>query len=138
MDFEFGFSRVFCPGSDPVENAIELEFNINRLVQRNLTYLRYHAAPSLYHSRVVYGRTKIWLDIGRVLELGHADCKSLSSWRIAEMVHNKLCKMKPKPVFRWKLRPDGSGISDYHILIQTENGYECPSKTLGMGQQYNL
>lgn len=138
MDLTFSFPHVFNPQSNAKEDAYVLRAALDFLTRVNLEYLRNHAAPSLYSSRVVYGRTREWLSIPAVLKLGFADCKSLSAWRIAEAIHRREFKIAPIPVFRWKYRGDkvSQGIKDFHVLIQTSpTEYECPSRKLGMGEE---
>lgn len=130
----FDDPHVFNPGSDPVEDATVLRAHLLDRVAVNLEYLRRHSVPALYQSGVVYGRTIKWLSIPAIRKLTYADCKSLAPWRIAEMIHYKICK-DPKPVFRFAYRPNGGGIKDFHVLIDTEKGLECPSRILGMGRQ---
>ncbi len=145
--FEYSASHVFYPGSDPVEDATALRAMLLASVAVDLEYLRRHSTPLLYESGVVYGRTKQWLAISDILAARKADCKSLAPWRIAEMIHYKICT-DPKPVFRWDprpgtVRPNGDCIKDYHVLIDirpcktkwsSPQGHECPSRILGMGK----
>lgn len=128
-------SHVFYPGSDPVEDASVLKAHLDNRVAVNLAYLqrRKGKVPKLYDSGVVYGRTTKWHSIPGILKLGYADCKSLAPWRIAEMIYYGVCK-DPIPVFRYDYRPNGGGLKDFHVLIDTPQGHECPSRQLGMGQ----
>lgn len=137
MDLTFSFPHVFHPQSNAKEDAYVLRAALDFLTLVDLEYLRNHAAPSLYSSRVVYGRTREWLSIPAVIKLGYADCKSLSAWRIAEAIFNREFSTAPVPTFRWKYRNDNTHIKDFHVLIQTPDGYECPSRRLGMGKEEN-
>lgn len=130
MQIVFNLSSVFYPGSNSDEDAYVLRCMLDALIGVNLAYLRYHAAPPLYRAGVVYGRTQEWESIPDVMLRGFGDCKSLSAWRVAELRNKDL---KANPVFRWRVRSDGSRIKDFHILVQTMTGYEDPSRQLGMG-----
>jgi hypothetical protein len=124
----FPLPHAFTPGSSALENAKVLKAMMQALVATDEAYLEHHAAPKLYASRVVYGRTNEWEAIPAVLARGHADCKSLAAWRVAELRKEG---QRADIVFRWRERPNG--VRDYHILIVTPKGYEDPSKVLGMG-----
>ena len=130
MQIVFNLSGVFTASSSTLENAITLRALLEALIQTDLAYLRNHAAPKLYASRVVYGRTSEWERIPDVIRRGYGDCKSLSAWLIAEY---RMQGIAAKPKFRWKRRDSfGTGVPDYHILVQTSKGLECPSRRLGM------
>lgn len=155
MDIVFNIQQAFYPGASGVDNALALKELLDCMVKLNLAYLRYHSAPPLYASGVVYGRTTIWepiaalylpnkharRDFGKVTfwdPIGNyggkkrGDCKSLSAARIAELIRQG---KKAKPVFRFKLRDiDRPGVADFHILVMTEDGFEDPSAKLGMNQ----
>ncbi len=154
MEITFNFPYVFVPGSSRVDNAYALRALLDCLVSLNLAYLRRHAAPALYASGVVYGRTTIWEPsaalylpnkhsrkqsgiiwwdpIGDSGGKKRGDCKSLSAALIAELRHQGKEAM---PQFRFAPRTDGSGILDFHILVRTGyNQYEDPSRKLGMGR----
>ncbi len=128
MQITFNLSGVFTPDSNRLENAITLKALLDALIATDLAYLRYHRAPKIYNSGIVYGRTDQWERIPDIMRRGYGDCKSLSSWRCAELI---LEGKQAKPTFRFQPRA-GSGIPDFHILIMTENGWECPSARLGM------
>ena len=129
MIVTFPLPHAFVPGASAVESAKVLKALMQTLITIDEAYLQHHDAPKLYSSRIVYGRTNEWEAIPAVLERGHADCKSLAAWRIAELrKEGKRADM----VFRWRERPNG--VRDYHILVVTPTGYEDPSKVLGMGK----
>jgi hypothetical protein len=151
MDIVFNLHQAFYPGSSEVDNALALRALLEGMINLNLAYLRHHSTPPLYESGVVYGRTTIWEPtaalylpnkhprrVGRITywdPLGNSggkqrgDCKSLSAALIAE----KLMKhQKAWPNFRFKKREDGSGLVDFHILVETPSGHEDPSAKLGM------
>lgn len=152
MDIQFNVQQAFYPGASEVDNACALRALLDCMIALNLAYLKYHSAPSLYESGVIYGRTTIWEPTaalylpnkfpdeahGKVwwIPIGHSggkkrgDCKSLTACRIAEL---RIKGTQANPVFRFSNRPDDSGYQDFHILIQTPTGWEDPSRKLGMG-----
>ncbi len=132
MDITFNVPHVFYPGSSHDENADALRILLDGLIRLNLAYLRHHSVPALYQSGVVYGRTEIWDTIPALYARKFGDCKSLTAALIAEY-HVK--GIEARPVFRFNPRRDG-GL-DYHILVQTGNQFEDPSKVLGMGRDEN-
>lgn len=129
----FQLPNVFKPGVDPVDNAYALKALLDGLSEINSIYLKNHTAPKLYDSGVRYGRTELWEPIPALYERGYGDCKSLTAAMVAE---RQLRNRPAKPVFRYNPRKDRTG-TDYHILVVTENGYEDPSKVLGMGSNEN-
>lgn len=130
MQIVFNLSDVFYPGSNQDEDAYVLRSLLDALISIDMAYLRNHATLPLYRAGVVYGRTQEWERIPDVMLRGYADCKSLTAWRVAELRHKDL---KANPVFRWRVRNDGSNVKDFHILVQTTTGFEDPSRLLGMG-----
>ena len=155
MELVFNIQQAFFPGSSAVDNAYALKASLDYMIELNLAYLRYHTAPPLYASGVIYGRTRIWEPIAALYlpnkyphkENGvtwwnpmgttggkkRGDCKSLACARIAELRYKG---KKAQPVFRFNPRKDGSGYADFHILVQTPEsttGWEDPSRKLGMG-----
>jgi hypothetical protein len=125
--------NVYKPGASQVENAQTLQNLLEFMVRENMNYLRRHPeTPSLYRSGVVYGRTTWWEPIPAMRARGFGDCKSLTSALCAEYrLHGIWCR----PVHRYN--PRGDGNTDYHILLETENGWEDPSANLGMGAHEN-
>jgi hypothetical protein len=138
VEVTFNLSSVFEPGSNTLSDARVLRALLNVLVIANRVYLRDHAVTSLYRSGVVYGRTKIWESIPDVINRNFGDCKSLATWRVAELEKEGY---KTTYVFRWAIRKDGG--KDFHILVETDRPtsfctkeppfYEDPSRRLGMG-----
>lgn len=124
----------FMPGSSEEHNAHALRTLLDCLIDLNLCFLKYsprRTIPTLYQSGVYYERTEIWDCIPGLYLLGYGDCKSLTAALIAQYRSQGIdCE----PVFRFARRADGSGSLDFHILVQTENGFEDPSKVLGMGK----
>lgn len=134
MQITFSLPHVFHPGSDQDENADALRDLLDCLIRLNLGYLRCNAVRGLYQSGVVYKRTEVWDTIPELYKKGFGDCKSLSAALIAQY---RISGVDCAPVFRWIKRADGSGATDYHILVQTAKSFEDPSKVLGMGRNEN-
>jgi len=130
----FDLPMCFDSASDPVDNAKALQALLHCLGAINLIYYQYRrdTVPALYKSGVHYDRTQIWDSIPALYWRGYGDCKSLTSALIAEYVFQG---RPANPVFRWMV--DQSGQTNYHILVQTESGFEDPSKVLGMGRDEN-
>jgi hypothetical protein len=130
----FDLPSCFDSASDPVDNARALRALLHCLGAINLVYLQYRAgrvAP-LYDSGVYYDRTQVWDSIPALYRRGYGDCKSLTGALIAERVMDG---QKASPVFRWMVGQDGQ--TNYHILVMTPDGFEDPSKVLGMEQNEN-
>lgn len=132
MQIALNLPHVFTADASPVENAKCLRALMTCLVHINMSYLQHHSVLPLYRSGVVYGRTTLWEPIPAVIQRGYGDCKSLAAWLVAERRARYYCA---KPVFRWIMRPDRG--TDFHILVQTDAGFEDPSKVLGMGTHEN-
>jgi len=128
----FDMPHVFGRGSPPTANAHALRSMLNCLIELDNIYLLDHAAPTLYQSGVIYGRTRVWDTIPAIMKRGYGDCKSLTAWLVAEYRKQGI---PAGAVFRWSR--NSSGGLDFHILVQTEKGYEDPSKVLGMGRNEN-
>lgn len=132
MQVVFDMPHVFGRSSPLTANAHALRSMLNCLIELDIIYLLDHAAPTLYQSGVIYGRTRVWDTIPAILKRGYGDCKSLTAWKVAEYRKRGVLA---GAVFRGK--KNSSGGLDFHILVQTENGYEDPSKVLGMGRNEN-
>jgi hypothetical protein len=131
MEITFNLPFVFSPFSTKADNARSLRSLLEMLVQQNLIFLQGHPkTPALYRAGVVYGRTQIWDSIPALYRRGYGDCKSLTAALVAEYRFHKIAAV---PVFRWQSRPNGDGNRDFHILVQTDRGFEDPSRRLGMG-----
>jgi len=126
----FTLPHVFSGDSDPKENAYALRIMLECLIGLNRAYLRSHSAPSLYRAGVRYGRTQDWCPIPELYSRGFGDCKSLTAALIAEY---RMKGIAAEPVFRWVANAQRTG-NNYHILVQTNKGFEDPSKVLGMDQ----
>lgn len=139
MQIAFALPHVFNSTSTSKENARALQALLDCLVNLNMAYLqdmkeKGHFVMPLYKAGVTYGRTTVWDTIPALYARGYGDCKSLSCALVAQW---RARGIKCRPVHRWMKRPDGSGATDFHILVQTANGWEDPSKKLGMGQNEN-
>lgn len=153
MEITYNLPYVFNPECSQVDNAYALRAMLDLQVALGLAYLQYYAAPPLYASGVVYGRTKIWEPLpslmlankhsrrdGKMIiwePLGvsggarRADCKSLAPALCAEYQHQGI---EARCVHRFNPRSDGLGYLDFHILVELGDGsYEDPSRKLGMG-----
>lgn len=129
----FKLPNVFSRDVAERDNAFALRALLDALTEINRIYL-YHRphTPTLYESGVRYGRTQVWEPIPALYKRGFGDCKSLSAALVAE---RKQVGQDAKAAFRFMPRKDGNG-TNYHILVQSpnRNGWEDPSKVLGMGQ----
>lgn len=132
MIIPFAMNWVFSPQASEVDNAYALRILLDALIRLNVVYLRSHSVPGLYRSGVVYGRTTEWDTIPDLYEKRFGDCKSLSAALIAQYTMQGI---NSKPVFRFVKGKDG--VPDFHILVETDNGFEDPSKRLGMGKNEN-
>jgi hypothetical protein len=126
---------VFYPGSSSVDNAESLQALLWCLIECNLFFIGRmrstgRSVQPLMSTPVFYRRTEVWDAIPALYELGHGDCKSLSAAVVAEHMNDHI---ECLPCFRWAYRDDGSGELDYHILVQTSQGFTDPSKDKGMG-----
>ena len=128
MHITYNLPHVFSPVSSPDDDAHALRALLDCLIDLNLGFLRRYPVKSLYQSGVVYGRTVLWEPIPALYARGYGDCKSLTAAYIAE---KHLQGVELSPVFRWVKQPDG--VKNFHILVMGPNGFEDPSKVLGMG-----
>lgn len=128
----FNFS-VFSPGSKQVDDSVCLKALLYGLAEANGIYMQCGCFPELYSSGVFYKRTKVWDSIIGLINRGYGDCKTLTAVRLAEMWRTGYHAV---PNFRWERRENGG--KNYHILIDSELGYEDPSKILGMGMDENV
>lgn len=134
MNIVYELPHVFHPKARKVENARALRVMLECLIALDRAYLLDHSVRPLYRAGVIYGRTRPWLTIPALYARGYGDCKSLSAALIAEY---REAGIPCKPVFRW-IQNRRTGFRDFHILVQTDSGYEDPSKVLGMGQDYDV
>jgi hypothetical protein len=132
MRIVFNLPHLFRLDTSPVENSDGLRNLMETLVRFNLDYLKNYKVPHLYRSGVVYGRTNMWEPIPALYERGFGDCKSLSAALIAQY---EIRGIPASPVFRFSASSyRGDDHLLYHILVQTTDGYEDPSRKLGMGR----
>lgn len=122
--FELPFFRV---ESSSLENARVLRILLDGLTTIQRYDLRTHAVPALYRTRVRYERTLWWDDATAALRRGYADCKTLATWLTAQYLN---AGIPARSDFRWISNERGN--RDFHILVLGPNGYEDPSKVLGM------
>lgn len=88
-------------------------------------------APPLYRAGVRYvgepDGDEHWRSIPVVLSLGHADCKSLAAWRVAELRQTgerARCRFSSKRTTTGRL---------WHIfVVRADGSEEDPSRILGM------
>ena len=107
------------------------------LIALNREYLRNNPnTPPLYSAGVRYIREpegfEQWPDIGIIMKQGGGDCEDLACWRVAELLESGI---EARPAWRHReVQSDESGkiFTLYHILVHTPNGFEDPSKRLGM------
>ncbi len=105
---------------------------LDALIAIDILYLRKHRAPPLYHAGVRYESEgdgeEHWRSIPFVLRLGHADCKSLAAWRVAELFVAGESKVRASMSVR-----DLGNSKLFHVFVKRGNGqYEDPSRILGM------
>jgi len=128
--FSFNFPHVFTPTSSRADNAMVIRACLDFLIHVNEDFLsRRPPMRGLFDSGVHYERTTIWDSIPALYKRGYGDCKSLSAALIAQYRH---VNRPALPSFRYTPRPGAGTQADYHILVQTEEGFEDPSKILGM------
>ena len=132
MIFSLDLPHVFDGRAPRDENAKALKALLDALIAINTAYLEDHDVPCLYESGVRYRRTNTWSSLPALYERGYGDCKSLTAALVAERRKQGLFA---SPVFRWI--PNSTGGISYHILVQTAQGFEDPSRALGMGAQEN-
>jgi hypothetical protein len=116
------------------DNSFALRTLLDCLIDLNLSYLKFGGKsiiPKLYDSPVYYKRTQIWDTIPGLYQRGYGDCKSLTAALIAQYTKQGI---ECTPAFRFVPRRDSSGSLDFHILVQTAEGFEDPSKVKGMGK----
>jgi len=138
--FDFDLPSLFGTDSTPNQDGAALQALLVGLITLNRAFLVNHAVPDLYRCGVIYGRTDIWDTIPALYApkstrngaQPYGDCKSVSACLVAERLKKG---QEALPVFRWIRTP--LGTKDYHILVLTPDGFEDPSKVLGMGRDEN-
>lgn len=132
MQIIFNIPHAFYADSPFADNAVALRALLDCMIELNMGYLKLHRALPLYQSGVRYDRTTWWEPIPALYARKYGDCKSLATALVAEY---RLRGIAAEPVFRFIRKDDGT--TDFHILVQTEHGFEDPSKVLGMGKNEN-
>lgn len=118
-----------------VDNACALRALLECMVELNIAFMRFHKCKALYQSGVRYGRTLWWEPIPALYARREGDCKSLATALIAQY---RMQGIGADPVFRFVMNGEGGcDGTDFHILVQTDQGFEDPSKVLGMGKNEN-
>jgi hypothetical protein len=131
----FDLPSVFHIGSSPTDNAKALQTLLHCLCDIDAAFLQFRLGqiPTLYNSGVFYKRTDVWDSIPALYNRGFGDCKSLASARVAELSIYENIPVTPD----FRFFQDKLQRTFYHIVLGTPNGWECPSKVLGMGQDEN-
>lgn len=129
VNFDIPFA--FFDGCSEEVNAIALRALLDCLIAFNTLLITKCGFPitPLYDSPVFYRRTTVWDAIPAMYNLGYGDCKSLTAAKIAEY---RAQGIPCNPVFRFSPPDHPGGIMLFHILVQTAEGYEDPSKMKGM------
>jgi len=130
--FALDLPHVFRRDVPRDENAAALRILLDCLIALNSAYLETYNVVPLYESGVRYRRTNTWSTLPALYERGYGDCKSLTAALVAE---RRKMGIPANPVFRWI--PNNTGGISYHILVQTPQGFEDPSRALGMGKNEN-
>ena len=113
------------PGRDELPREQALESLLTGLVRLNLTIMKRREVPPLYKSGVFYCRDRAkWRNALAVIAAGCADCKSLSAYRAAEIIHRG---GKARVVVQ------RTGRNTLHARVLHNGRIEDPSKRLGMG-----
>lgn len=112
------------PGRSQFPRPLALEKLLTGLVNLNVAIMARYALPGLYASGVRYKADgDVWRNALAVLENGEADCKSLASYRAAELIASG----RPARVIVHR-----SGPRTLHARVLTEGRIEDPSRRLGM------
>jgi hypothetical protein len=105
---------------------------LRALVECNLAYLEEHPeTPHPYRAGIRYRREKRaerWKSIPKVIADGEGDCEDLAAYLAAYLVHKG--EKRVSVVVRWREQPAGNRL--FHVLVRGPNGYEDPSRQLGM------
>jgi len=110
----------------PAEPEI-LEALCAGLVAANVELIPIYGLPPLYQAGVIYRREpkgrERWQLAPQTFSIGHGDCEDLATWRAAEL---RLGGVDARVrIYRASRRT-------MHVIVETPNGYEDPSRVLGM------
>jgi hypothetical protein len=122
--------------------SLSLAFHLDSLTKWNEFLMRMFALPPLYSTSVEYiGDTvdtehpENWLDCLEVLARGGADCKSLATYRTAEL-RVRGNEPQAKAAFHRRVITPPGGRPPFvlaHIFVERQDGrLEDPSRILGM------
>jgi hypothetical protein len=110
----------------PADPAI-LEALLEGLTAANARLITLLGLPPLYESGVRYKRERKgrerWQLAPQTAKAGIGDCEDLATWRAAEL--------RLDGVDAWP-RVVRTGPRTLHVLVETDDGYEDPSRVLGM------
>lgn len=118
---------------DHATRIAALEHMVEALALVNRGVMRLRTIPPLYRSGVVYqreaGGEDEWLDVLRVLTLGHGDCEDLVGYRLAELRASGEDVTARPEILHYLV----DGVTYYHVLVARSDGtVEDPSRALGM------
>jgi hypothetical protein len=122
---------------DPDVDRATVATLISALHQIDRAYIaRNPETPCVYESGVVYEREPFgggfWMDVGRVLARGSADCEDLACYR-ASWLNVRGVDRFATPVILTFDDSERTGIVHFHVVVRRGNGtIEDPSKALGM------
>ena len=142
LDFEY--QANFCIdeflGDDQDLGQRAIFHLLDCLINIHLDYLtRYPNLPRVEDAPVYYVADKMrlpghikyeeWKSIPSILKRGVADCKDLSSWRIADLqIRDGIIA---HPTLQWIVLPSGRQV--YHVQVELPNGtIQDPSREKGM------
>ena len=131
-------SRIFAGEWSRTASEKVLDIILDALVQIDILWLRLNpSTPKLADSGVRYyheGIVDEWFTIDEALHEGVADCKTLATWRVAELrASGEDPGAKVIKKFAVINDPTVGEMLLYHILVQRSSGIiEDPSKETGM------
>ena len=112
---------------EPQKAASILSMLVEAVVEANVESMRRQKFPRLFDSGVRYRSEDVWRDAPSLVNAGCGDCKSLVSYRLAELRAAGLMAMV-HVTFR-----DLHGTSEFHLQVRLPTGeIEDPSRILGM------
>ena len=118
-------AHLFRKGTARQYSEQAAEALLNGLAQVNRLWIKYHGAPPLYQSGIVYRRergSENWQAIPEALESGRVDCDDAAAYRAGEL----LAKGERARVIIYR-----TGKRAYHAVVKRADGrLEDPSKIL--------